>query len=205
MSYSFHVFPTIKISEDLILRQFQRHDAHAYFEHMRHAQITPWLPDDCIPNNIDQAIRQIDMIRLLFARKKAITWAIVDRHNDRFIGSCGFESWHSYHRRLELAYDLYPPYWRQGITTLALIHIFHFAFSTIKAQRIEAFTLPQNNPSNQILLHLGFKHEAILRKYRRFKDAFVDVNVMGLTDNDFKSHASEYQAILDKAKPLIRP
>lgn len=183
---AFKTFPTIKLDDDFVLRKPRISDGEPYMRYISHPKVREFIPDSCIPKSIEHAQRDMQYIIDLFDRKRSFYWVIARRDTDELIGTCGFENWNQFHRRLELAYDLGPEYWRKGIMTNTLKAVMHFVFRELGAYRVEAFVLPSNEPSIRLLEDkIGFKPDGILRQYRFYKKQQVDVLLLGFTREDY--------------------
>lgn len=183
----FTKFPILDINDEFYLRDIRRSDAQAYMDYIAHPKVSEFIPDGCIPKDLTTAEKEVQYVRDLFNRQQSIYWAIARRDDDTLVGTCGFEGWNRFHSRLELAYDLSPDYWRQGLMTAALSAIIDFAFDKMKAARIEAFTTIDNHPSTSLLQKkLNFQQEGTLRGYRFYKGKHVDIFIFGLTQEDHK-------------------
>ena len=179
---AFNKFPVLILNKDYYLRKPRVSDAERYKAYISHPSVRDFIPDSCIPATLAHAQRDMQYIINLFDNKRSFYWVIARRDTDELIGTCGFENWNQFHRRLELAYDTDPAYWRQGISTMALKAIFHFVFRELNAYRVEAFVLPSNEPSIRLLEDkIGFKPDGILRQYRYYKKKQVDVLLLGFT------------------------
>lgn len=178
------IFPVIELNSRFILREVMPEDGDAIFRINNDPRIAPFLPNSYIFHERSQAVQEAHHLRDLFHQRKSIYWAIADRHDNHFIGSCGFDPWNRMHHRLELIYMLDPDYWRHGIMTLALLHIRQFAFQVMGAQRIEALVIPTNPASSKVLTKVGFKFEGTLRKYRYYKGQFTDHLIYGSLAGD---------------------
>jgi len=179
----FNQFPVLKVSDDISLRELKHTDALALKNILEHPKVAPFIPNDVIPSNITQALNEINFLKNLFHQKKSIYWGI--EHIDHgLIGSAGFESWHAFHNRLELAFELHPDHWQRGIMTNCLHAITDYAFDIMQANRIDAYTLENNFPSHKVLNKVGFKLEGCLQKYRKFNGEFVNITIFGLTNKN---------------------
>ena len=118
------------------------------------------------------------------------------------IGTIGFESWSTYHHRIDIAYEMNPDYWRRGIATMAVKKACQFAFEHLMINRIEAYVLPSNTPSMALLEKLEFTFEGTLKEYRRFKGKFTDVSCLSLTHAEYIKHQSMYEQLKAKVKRL---
>ena len=67
----------------------------------------------------------------------------------------------------------------------ALKRIICFAYACMPVNRIEAVTIPTNEPSQRVLRKLHFNHEATLRAYRYFKHNYTDVDMFSLLRSEW--------------------
>jgi [ribosomal protein S5]-alanine N-acetyltransferase len=180
----FESFPEKKLTRPYHLRLPSRQDAEAYLAYIRHPKVACYIPDSSLPRDETAAAECLQYFRDLYHRRQAIYWSIHENATGRMVGSCGFEHWYRYHSRLEVAYDLHPDFWGQGIMSEALRTILQTAFTTMEANRIDAFTTTDNLPSIHLLEKLGFVRDGTLREYRQFKGKFIDVLIFGRLKND---------------------
>ncbi|WP_454914337.1 GNAT family N-acetyltransferase [Variovorax gossypii] len=94
-----------------------------------------------------------------------VRFAIARITDDTMLGSAGFHSISISHRSAEVAYDLHPDEWGQGLATAACRSIVGWATRQGLA-RIQATVLSGNQPSLRVLERSGFEFECRLRKYR---------------------------------------
>lgn len=197
----FNKFPILNLDDTYYLRDVRRSDAPRYLEYTNHPEVAKYIPDGCLPKDITSAEKELQYMRDLFNRQQSIYWTIARRDDDSMIGTCGFESWNQFHKRLELAYDTNANYWRQGITTMALEAIFDFAFANMQAERIEAYTTVCNVPSKSLLKKLGFTEEGCLRNYRHFKGKQIDIALFGYTLPD---HQARQPSFIEQVKQRLK-
>jgi len=74
----------------------------------------------------------------------------------------------------ELGYWIGRPYAGQGYMTEALAVITVWCFAELKLHRLEAATLPENQPSQRLLLRAGFKPEGLMRGYLKIDGTWRD-------------------------------
>jgi [ribosomal protein S5]-alanine N-acetyltransferase len=96
----------------------------------------------------------------------AVRFAIVRRDGGELIGSAGFHTVSSQNRTAELAYDLAPEVWGQGIARAACESLTRWAFEPMGLLRVQATTLISNTRSQRVLDACGFEREGLLRRYR---------------------------------------
>lgn len=174
------LFPTFSLGQDYILRAIQQEDAVDYFRYINHPAVQRFVPSNCLPTELKAAQTDLQFLYKLFEKKRGIYWTIARQDNQKMIGTCGFETWHRTHARIELVYDLDPDYWGKGIMFNALQHIIHFAFIHMPINRIEAVTTTNNSRSQRILEKCHFQQEALLQQFRYFKHNLADVYMYAL-------------------------
>lgn len=130
-----------------------------------------------------------DLIRRMqqrFADKAGIRWAIRLREEGRLIGTCGFNSWGN--RRASVGYDLKESCWGRGIMSEALRAVIQCGFQDSLPcgilNRIEAYTIPGNDRSENLLTRHGFQNEGLLRQYAWFKESYHDMNCFALLKSE---------------------
>lgn len=89
------------------------------------------------------------------------------------------------HRRADLGYWIGVPFWGQGFATEAAQCILEFGFSSLSLHRVEAHYLTRNKASGRVLTKLGMRHEGTLREHRSASHGFEDVEIMGITSDEF--------------------
>lgn len=166
------------------LRPFLVTDAEKYMELYNHPSVEPFIPHDMVPQNLDQSIRQINN---LFLRGRPYPyWVIVKSDTNSLIGTCGFIGEDKYHKRIEIAYDLHPNYWGNGIMQNTIYTCIKYAFEKFHVERVEAVTLPENVRSIALLLKIRFTNEGILRNYKFFRNQMRDVQSFSFIKEDYK-------------------
>jgi ribosomal-protein-alanine N-acetyltransferase len=176
----FKQFPIIQVNSEITLRELKHTDALAFKNILSHEKVSPYIPNDVIPSSIGHSLREINFLKGLFTNQQSVYWGI-EHKTEGLIGTAGFESWLAFHNRLELAFELHPDYWGQGIMSSSLKCIIDYAFEIMQVNRIDAYTLVDNQRSHKILKKIGFIHEGTLHKYRMFNGQFVDIFIFGIT------------------------
>lgn len=164
------------------IRELHLTDTDSYFELLTHPKVSPVIPEQLIPKSAFDTIRHLTSLKSLSLSNQGAYWAICNPDN-KLIGAGGFESWHQFHKRLELAFELHPDYQGQGLMTQALQTITRIGFNEMHAERIEAFTLTDNLPSIKVLERVGFEHEGELKKYRMFNQEIRNIHIFALTND----------------------
>lgn len=92
--------------------------------------------------------------------------AIAERAGGRMVGSIGFHTVSPENRTAELAYDLSPPAWGQGIASAMARTLVDWAHGHVGLLRVQATTLDTNLRSMKVLERCGFQREGLLHSYR---------------------------------------
>ncbi|WP_427913100.1 GNAT family N-acetyltransferase [Ramlibacter sp. MMS24-I3-19] len=91
---------------------------------------------------------------------------IADRSTDRLVGTIGFHTVSPENRSAELAYDLTPQWWGQGIASSMCAVVVQWAHLHVGLLRVQATVLESNTRSMAVLQRNGFDREGLLRSYR---------------------------------------
>lgn len=86
--------------------------------------------------------------------------------DDRLAGTIGLNEIAQTHRRAEIAYDIAPEYWRQGLATKACAVVSDWALQTLGFARIQATVLDSNVASAGVLERCRYQCEGLLHAYR---------------------------------------
>jgi [ribosomal protein S5]-alanine N-acetyltransferase len=106
--------------------------------------------------------------------KSFTTFQIIDTASQKLIGSCGFHTWYTDHKRAEIGYALtHEDFKRKGIMTEAMAPILQYGFEQMSLHRIEAFVSPDNIPSLKLMETFKFTKEGHLREHY-FNDGVVE-------------------------------
>lgn len=74
----------------------------------------------------------------------------------------------------EFGYWIGKPYAGQGHMGEAITMMMAWCFAELKLHRLEAATLPENQPSQRLLLRAGFKPEGLMREYLKIDGVWRD-------------------------------
>ncbi len=181
----FNSFPVINVDNDLILRQVTYDDINDYFEYMSSEEVIKYVPEECIPRNLDRAKEEIDYNLDLYRYRRSIYWALALKDGNKLIGSCGFNYWNRDHSRAEISYDLSHKYWGKGIMSRTVKSVLGFAFTRMELRRVEATVTPSNFGSLKVLRKMGFKKEGILREQKLLHGKFNDAVMLSLLQKEY--------------------
>ena len=171
--------PTLS-TKDLILRPLTDDDAAALFTFTSDPEVTRYV---LWPYHRDLEQTQ-QFIRWLTA-PGVRSWAIVHRPDTCVIGIMFLHSFHSVHRKAEIAFTLAKPYWGKGYTTRAAQAVIRYALTAWDLHRIEGTCMLENIASARVLEKLGMRFEGVMRQSHRRYDGFVDMKLYAVLKEEF--------------------
>lgn len=179
-------FPVIE-TERLILREHLNADAKALFALRSNKEVMRYI-DRENPKDIEETEAKIRLVHEGFNSRISIAWVIALKENpDEMIGEIGYYRTNLDNYRAEVGYMLQSNFWRKGIISEALNRVLTFGFQEMKLHSISANINPGNDASRQILLKHGFQKEAYFKEDYYFRGEFLDSEIYGLLNRDWKT------------------
>ena len=172
------MFPILE-TERLLLREIIKEDAQDIFNCFSNDEVTRYYGQDTL-TSVVQANQFVEFFAKNYIAKRGIRWGIEVKGKPGIIGTIGFNSWLSKHKRAEIGYELHPDYWKKGYATEAVSEVISYGFRELELTRIGAVVFIENKASNDLLIKLGFEKEGVLRKYMYQNDVPFDTNVYSL-------------------------
>lgn len=161
-----------EIKPAIFLDNLSTDHAQDYYSLLQHAQIKPFIPSQCVPDDVASAKQELYNLYLAKTRGTGHYWGIFC--DNQLIGTCGLHSLSSPTRTIEVSYELHPHYWNRGIATASVEYLIERAPQEFKIDKILCFTLAQNLPSQKVALKAGFKRVAYLKRDCYFNGQLVD-------------------------------
>jgi len=127
---------------DAIYRQFSDLDMCKYF--------------DDPPCNLEEAKGIIEHYQNP-EEKDHLRYGMFDKNTDTFIGTCGYHYWDNELKQVEIGYDIWKDYWKQGYISEALPVLINICFQHLGADCIYILVHPQNKASIASVRKFGFK------------------------------------------------
>jgi len=134
--------------------------------------------------SIDDSDKLIESIGKDYENEKGISWGIVEKSSNNFIGYFGFWRIIHEHCRAEIGYALNLDYWGNGYMNETLTTMTNYGFDHVKLHSIEANVNPKNLSSIKLLEKIGFKKEAYFRENFLFNNKFNDSIIYCLLEKD---------------------
>lgn len=166
--YDFSYFPSLDTPR-LVLREVVPSDAADILEFRGDPEVQK-TNDLASYQDVAEAHAHIVEIHKWFTEKKAVTWGVTLRGEDRVHGLIGFYFWDQQYYKTDLGYDLARRYWRQGITTEAILALLAFGFGKMHLHRMNVDTRVDNLASVRLMEKLGFHAEGVRRECIRNAD-----------------------------------
>lgn len=178
-------FPTLE-TERLILRFVEDTDVEHLYEILSDAENAKL--DYFHPlTSIEQAQKFIDRFKKEIEANEEITWRIVLKESNTFIGTCCFGNFDDGASRVEIGYNFARAHWGNGYATEALSAIIDYGFTSMNLNRIESTITPGNDASVEVLSKLNFVHEGIVRERDLIKGKLEDGIMMSILKRDYPS------------------
>lgn len=163
----------------LVLRPWRVEDADELIQAYGDAEVMQFWNTPPIATTGDM-VAQIERSLRLHSNRNA-TWVLTTKSEQRVVGTFGYHHRERLNQRLEIAYILARPYWRQGLMLEAGSALLEYFFSELNVHRAEALINPQNIASQALVLRLGFACESgPLRDRLRVGEGWADVKMYSL-------------------------
>lgn len=171
--------------ERVRLRAFRQEDAKSLYSYRTLPEVTEFQSWN--PATISLVEKFIsDLSEMEFNTPG--TWyqlAIVRIEDDELIGDLGLHFIEPENLTVEIGYTLNPDYQGKGYATEALQLCIDHLFLVMRKHRVYASLDPKNKKSEELLLRLGFRKEALFRKSLFINGEWVDDLVYGLLEEDW--------------------
>lgn len=166
-------------TDRLILKVLTKDDASmvlSFYEDNK-SQFEPWEPlrDKNFYTQPYQKASLTAEHNLLREGKLLRYWIFRKENPDEIIGSFCFQNFlREPYKSCWLGYKLSHRYVHQGYATEAITKGIEPLFNEQHIHRIEAFVMPDNDPSKQLMKRLGFQYEGISVSYARVNGVWTD-------------------------------
>jgi len=170
-------FPTLE-SNRLLLREHIDKDLNDFYEIISNKEAVKYWGT---PPLIDLSVveEKFYAIKKHLEQGFSISWAIILKDNDKYIGNIKFFDISKRHNRGNIGILLSPLYWNQRIATEASKLVIHYLFVELNVNRIQAFIDSKHSISLKTFQSLGFRNEGLLEEYEYeyenncFKDLYL--------------------------------
>ncbi len=143
-------------SKRVILRELTEADSIPLFEVYSDKKAMKYW-DSVAHTEIANTTDMICRMRKAWCNKQGLSWALVLKNSQHFIGQFSIHSWDRNSCDAKLGYIINPTFWGFGYGTEVLKLVLDFGFNELCLNRIIAEITPENIQSSTILVKNGFK------------------------------------------------
>lgn len=145
------------------------------FRHLVRCDAPAWyayLADPAVVEHTSWSLRSIDDLLPNFDGYESadpaspMRLAVVLRQGGQLVGTIGYNAVSPQHRTAEIAYDLAPEVWGQGVASSIVASVAEWGMQRLGYIRIQAAVLESNQRSIRVLENCLFEREGYLRNYR---------------------------------------
>lgn len=97
--------------------------------------------------------------------KGHLRYGMFDKVTNEFIGTCGYHYWDNEAKQVEIGYDIWKEYWRQGYISEALPILINLCYEYLGVDCIYVLVHPENLASISSVRKFGFAECEPCRKY----------------------------------------
>lgn len=182
----FKTYPMIK-TDDLILKKIEGEDIHEFFEIHSSERLYQYIPGKA-KKNIQSVENMIGHYERDFNKKKMIFLGIYTRKPEqKLVGIAEIFNIDKKVNMVTIGYRLHEDYWGKGIATNVVDLMTNYMFNTIRVNRIQAFVMPENNKSKDVLKRNCFTYEGTIRQGEIWKDkGLIDLELYSILQKDYK-------------------
>jgi ribosomal-protein-alanine N-acetyltransferase len=171
-------------TDRLVMRMLSLDDAKDIFDYTsdpEFAKYLSWGP----ATSIDDSISFLSDAMFRYQLGDVAGWGLVNKRDDKLIGTCGFTNWDPESKKAEIGYALAREYWGQGYITEAVKRAVRYGFESMELNRIEAMCDAQNVGSARVMEKAGMSFEGLLRHYGFWKGEYHDIKLYSILRGEF--------------------
>jgi len=179
-------FPYI-VADEITLRKIVASDLDSLFEIYSNEKLFQYSPI-MLKKNKDTVANMIVHFERDFHKRKEIFLGIcLNSDPDNIVGVAEMFDYSQDVNMITIGYRLNERFWAKGIATKTVKIMTDFLFSDIGINRIQAYVMPENIKSQNVLQRNGFTKEGIIRQGHVWKgQGVVDLVLYSLLISDTK-------------------
>ncbi|MDF2986172.1 MAG: acetyltransferase family [Eubacterium sp.] len=179
-------FPNI-VTDKVILRKIEDTDIDGLFEIYSNKNVFTYIPGD-IKKNKDTVKNMIGHFERDFNKRKIIYLGIfLPEEPNKIVGVAEMFEYDDKVNRITIGYRISERHWGKGIATQTVKAMVQYLFTTAGINRIQAFVMPENKKSQEVLHKNNFVKEGIMRQSQFWKGiGVVDLVVYSLLHSDLE-------------------
>lgn len=137
--------------------------------------------------NMEAIQKLLDTIQMEYEARERVYLGICFQDSpDKLVGVAEIYDLDSRIEIANIGYSVDEKYWGQGIATETVHMLIDYLFEVIETNRIQAHAMPENVPSNKVLLGNGMTKEGLIRQAFFWNGkGIVDVNQYAILKADW--------------------
>ena len=171
------------------LRPWASSDVAALVAAWRDPEMHRWMPEEADPFGDEEARTFIDEAATHLSSGRSVALAIAEDSTDEAVGSVTLHVWGP--RHWNVGYWIAAPHRGHGIATEAVTGLSRWAFSANPLlARLSLYTMPGNEPSQEVARRAGFREEGLLRRWGEVNGEQLDWVMFSLIREDLSAEGS---------------
>jgi ribosomal-protein-alanine N-acetyltransferase len=181
----FKQFPYIE-SDELTLRKIEKSDLNDFYEMCSNERLYRYKPG-IVKKSISTVENMIGHYERDFRKKKVIFLGICLNDNNKLVGVAEIFDFDMNVNQLTIGYTLNEDYWGRGIATKTTKLLLDYLFNVIDVNRIQAYVMPINIKSQNVLIRNGFTKEGTIRQGHMWTGkGVVDLELYSILKSEFE-------------------
>ena len=171
---------TVKLeTKRLVLRRLELSDAKELFEGLRNQDGFCYYANK-EKVTLEQQIESFKSLAEKYENLAYYNWAIVQKSDGKIVGAINFKA-NDKNDSVEFSYATDEKFAGRGYMTEALNCVTDFAFSQLKANRVQGGCSVKNLASKRVMEKCGFEFEGTLKQYLKLRDGYHDMHMFSKT------------------------
>ena len=187
----YKIFSNIPLIETdrLILRRMMVKDYEDMYLYARRSDVTKYLTWKSHTSPM-YTKEYLEYIATKYSLGEFYDWAVIDKREQKMIGTCGFTRFDFHSNSAEVGYVLNPEYWGKGYATEAVKAVVKFGFETIGVVRIEAKYMEGNAASRRVMEKVGMSYEGMMRSALLVENEYKNIGVCSILLDEYENMKS---------------
>lgn len=169
----------------LLLRRMNLRDARDMYDYARDPEVARYVLWSA-HRSIWDTKAYIRWVIQQYRNGEPCSWCIVDKVDNRVIGTIGFMNYLADNASVEIGYSLARSHWGRGLMPEALQAVLRECFTVLKLHRVEAQHFTANPASGRVMAKCGMAHEGTLRRRIFNKGEYLDVEMWAILREDWR-------------------
>lgn len=181
----FERYPYLE-SDELILKKIEHEDIDSFFELCSDDDLYEYKPGKAKKNK-KSVDNMIDHYERDFNKQKIIFLGIyLKSESMKLIGLGEIFDFDKKASVVTFGYTINKNYWGNGYATRYTKMILEYLIKTIEVNRVQAFVMPENRRSHNVLKRCGFTKEGTIRQGYIWKDkGLVDLTLYSVLSSEY--------------------